>query len=481
MDQKLRAEVKEEMAKHKDCVEKDPYRLHYHLMPPVGLLNDPNGFIHWKGTYHLFYQWMPFKTEHGAKFWGHYTSKDLVNWQHEEVALTPAEWFEKNGCYSGSAIEHEEKLYLFYTGNVKDEHGQRESYQCLATSEDGFHFEKHGPVITLPEGFTAHFRDPKVWQQDGRYFMVVGAQTESLKGAIALFQSGDLRDWTFVRTLTGGDSGALANFGYMFECPDLFHLDGKDILIFSPQGIEPDGMKYNNVYQAGYTVGTFAPETGEYEHNEFVELDRGFDFYAPQTTIDEQGRRLLFAWMSVPDQNEQQHPTIKHKWIHTMTIPRQLQLKGDKLYQIPAKELERLRTHDAVIDDVVLNNEVKQINGVNGQSIELFMEDIEIEAGWFDVTISDAARIIYSSEQRVLTLERKSYVNGIVEKRQCKLEQLRDARLYIDTSSVELFVNDGEEVFTTRFYPTKDNEDVVFGASEKCRFSVKKWTLAKVF
>ncbi|MCK0469881.1 sucrose-6-phosphate hydrolase [Halalkalibacter sp. APA_J-10(15)] len=479
-DQQLRAKVTEELAKHKSMVEQDSYRLHYHLMPPVGLLNDPNGFIQWKGTYHLFYQWMPFKTGHGAKFWGHFTSKDLVNWQHEEVALTPAEWFEKNGCYSGSAIEHEGELYLFYTGNVKNENDERESYQCLATSRDGIHFEKNGPVITLPDGFTAHFRDPKVWQQDDRYFMVIGAQTEALKGAIVLFQSDDLTDWKWVRTLTGGDSGKLTDFGYMFECPDLFHLDGKDVLVFSPQGLKPDGMKYQNVYQAGYTVGAFDPKAGKYEHNKFIELDRGFDFYAPQTTTDDQGRRLLFAWMSVPDQDEQMHPTIKHKWLHTMTLPRELQLKGDKLYQAPVKELENLRKGDAVVEEVVLNNHVKQVERAYGQAFELLVEKVELDEGWFELTIRHAARIIYSSEQRVLTLERKSYVDGVIEKRQCQLEHVRNLRLFVDTSSIELFMNDGAEVFTTRFYPTKESEQVTFATSEECRFKVKNWTLAKV-
>lgn len=130
-------------------------------MPPVGLLNDPNGLIQWKGIYHVFYQWQPFKTGHGAKFWGHYTSTDLVNWQHEEAALAPSDWFDQNGCYSGSAFIDNGQMHVMYTGNVRDEQGNRETYQCLAVSEDGIHFQKKGVVATLPEGFTAHFRDPR--------------------------------------------------------------------------------------------------------------------------------------------------------------------------------------------------------------------------------------------------------------------------------------------------------------------------------
>lgn len=134
----------EQAKKNKKVIESDNNRLHFHLMPAVGLLNDPNGFIQFKGVYHVFFQWNPFETAHGAKFWGHYSSTDLINWNEEPIALAPDEWFDKNGCYSGSAVEHEGKMYLFYTGNVKEENGDRSTYQCLAISEDGIHFEKRG-------------------------------------------------------------------------------------------------------------------------------------------------------------------------------------------------------------------------------------------------------------------------------------------------------------------------------------------------
>ncbi|RBP05309.1 sucrose-6-phosphate hydrolase [Rossellomorea aquimaris] len=479
-DEQLRKEVYEEMEKHEGVVEQDPYRLHYHLMPPVGLLNDPNGFIQFKGVYHLYYQWMPFKTGHGAKFWGHYSSVDLVNWKHEEIALTPSEWFEKNGCYSGSAIEHDGKIYAYYTGNVKDEEGNRESYQCLALSEDSIHFDKKGPVVHLPEGFTAHFRDPKVWERDGAFFMVVGAQTTELKGAVVLLQSENLIDWEYRGTLTGGGRGKLADFGYMFECPDLFKLGDQDILIFSPQGIEGAGMKYQNVYQAGYVAGYFDSAAGTFEHGDFEELDRGFDFYAPQTTVDDKGRRILFAWMSVPDQNEQDHPTIEHKWLHTMTLPRELKLVNGKVRQVPLEELRHLRAGGAIEHKVELDKESRELTGVNGKAFELEIGDLSLSEGWFDLSIGDGVRLVYSTGEQVATLERKSYVNGVVEKRQCKVENLKSLRLFVDTSSIEVFINEGEETFTARFYPSPNNDTVRFGASNQAGFTIRKWDLNHV-
>ncbi|MBN8193500.1 sucrose-6-phosphate hydrolase [Bacillus sp. NTK074B] len=479
-DEQLRRQAYEEMKKHKGMVEQDPYRLHYHMMPPVGLLNDPNGFIQFQGVYHLYYQWMPFKTGHGAKFWGHYSSRDLVNWTHEEIALTPSEWFEKNGCYSGSAIEHDGKIYAYYTGNVKDAEGNRETYQCLALSEDSIHFDKKGPVVHLPEGFTAHFRDPKVWEQDGAFHMVVGAQTKEVKGAVALLSSEDLMAWEYRGVLAGGGEGRLADFGYMFECPDLFKLGDQDILVFSPQGIEPAGMKYQNVYQAGYVAGRFDSAAGTFEHGDFEELDRGFDFYAPQTTVDGQGRRILFAWMSVPDQNEQDHPTIAHKWLHTMTIPRELKLVEGKVRQVPLKEMQDLRVGTVIEHKVELYQETRELIGVKGKALELEMTDLSITEGWFDITIGGGIRLVFSAGERIVTLERKSYVNGVVEKRQCSVKNLHSLRVFVDTSSIEVFVNEGEETFTARFYPSPNNDTVRFEASHKAVFTIRKWNLKHV-
>lgn len=480
-DQRLRQSACSEIEKYKEVIEQDPYRLQYHVMPPVGLLNDPNGFIQWNGTYHLFYQWMPFKTGHGAKFWGHYSSKDLVNWKHEEIALTPFEWYEKNGCYSGSAIEHDGNMYIFYTGNVKDEQGNRESYQCLAVSNDGIHFDKKGPILELPKGYTAHFRDPKVWKENGHYFMVVGAQTDDLKGAVVLFRSENLVDWTHMGILVGGGKDKLGNFGYMFECPDLFQLDGESVLIFSPQGLESSGMKYQNVYQAGYMIGRFDSEEGTYEYGDFDELDRGFDFYAPQTTEDQQGRRLLFAWMSVPDQKEQDHPTIENQWLHNMTIPRELKLVNGKVWQVPIEELEGLRVGEAVEYDIVLDRESRQLEDVSGKAVELILDNMFVTEGWFDISIGGAARLLYSADHKTMTLERQSYVDGETEKRQCQLEELKSLHIYIDTSSIEAFINKGEQTFTARFYPAPNNNSIRFSASKNSKFTLKKWGLAKTF
>jgi beta-fructofuranosidase len=464
-----------EINEHRDTVEKDHYRSAFHLMPPVGLLNDPNGFIHWKGVYHVFFQWMPFKTDHGAKFWGHYTSTDLVNWVLQPIALAPGDWYDKNGCYSGSAVVYEDKMYLFYTGNVKDEEGNRETYQCVAVSEDGIHFEKKGVVLHLPEGYTPHFRDPKVWQHLGKWYMVIGTQNLNEEGRVVLFESANLMDWTFKGDVTASGGEAIGDLGFMWECPDLFELDGKDILLFSPQGIEAEGYLYQNIYQTGYVSGELDYESGKMSHGGFTELDRGFEFYAPQTTLDENGRRLVIGWMGVPEQGEGHHPTIAHKWIHILTIPRELHYEDERLIQRPAVELEAMR-HTEMTKEANLSNEQKEWSDLNGAVYELLVQLEEVK-GTFSVNLRNNASMTYDSTKALLTFKRKSFVDGREETRSCLIESVKELRFYVDSSSVEVFVNDGEEVFTSRFFPEEINESLVFEAVGNSKFQVTKWLL----
>lgn len=473
-DQELHAMAEKEVQQYQANVEKDPYRQRYHMMPPVGLLNDPNGFIQWRGTYHMFFQWLPFDTTHGAKFWGHYSSPDLVNWTLEPIALAPSDWYDKNGCYSGSAIEHEGMLKVFYTGNVKDEEGNRQTYQCLAESADGIEFTKKGPVIHLPEGFTPHFRDPKVWKEAGRWFMVIGAQTLNLKGSVALFESYDLESWAFKGELACSGSPEADELGYMWECPDLFPLGDKHILVFCPQGMEAEGSHYNNVYQSGYVIGQFDPEHYEFHHGAFHELDRGFEFYAPQTTEDEFGRRILVGWMGIPDQNEEYHPTIYHRWIHNLTLPRELKFENGKIYQMPIEEMKTLRGGEVCSLDITASSVAKEIP----KSSEVLISVEAYEGSSVSVDLYRFANIHYDKNSSKLTLERKSLVDGSIETRSCVLENpLKEMRLFLDQSTIELFVNGGEEVFTSRMFPDLAEKNVRFETLGDAKLNIYSWEM----
>ena len=120
-------------------------------------------------------------------------------------------------------LQQKISIFLFYTGNVRDAEGGRETYQCVAVSDDGKSFQKEGPVIYLPDGYTAHFRDPKVWKKNNSWWMVVGAQTKELQGNVALFESNNLKKWDYRGNLLDPSM----DWGYMCECPDIVDIDGQ--------------------------------------------------------------------------------------------------------------------------------------------------------------------------------------------------------------------------------------------------------------
>ncbi|WP_347862355.1 sucrose-6-phosphate hydrolase [Salimicrobium sp. PL1-032A] len=434
----LKNKAMEMVESYSDTAKSDAYYPTYHIAPPVGLLNDPNGFIQWKGMYHLFYQWMPFHTGHGAKFWAHLTSSDLIDWEWQEPSLAPDEWFDRNGCYSGSAVMKDDELILFYTGNVKNEEGNRETYQCKARSADGVTFEKLGVRIELPEGFTPHFRDPKVWKMEDAWYMVIGAQTTKEEGCIVLYRSEDLDTWTYEGILASG-------LGYMWECPDFFRLTD-DVLLFSPQGLEEKGIDYRNMYQSGYIIGDF--EEG-FPAGKFKELDRGFEFYAPQTTEDDQGRRLLIGWMGMPDGGEEYFPTHDNHWIHQMTLPRELIQSGERIIQKPVEELKDLRVTKLIEQDT------ESFAGNFDRNIEVIMKDVE---GDFTLEVYGYLSIRLKGER--ITIERPAMDGSGTEWRAADLHApLEEIRMFIDQSSLELFVNGGEIVFSSRIFPDTERKD----------------------
>ena len=218
----------------------DPHRQRFHLQPPVGWLNDPNGLCVYSGQYHAFFQYGPFDVNGGVKHWGHAVSTDLLHWEQLPVMLYPDEPFDCHGAYSGSALVEDGTMYLYYTGNVKHpgnfdyiKEGRGHNV-CLAVSKDGVTLDSKQCLLTnrdYPAGLTCHVRDPKVFAYEGRYYMVLGARTLEDKGEVLVLESTDKLRWTHINTLTTPEP-----FGYMWECPDLFCLNGQWYLAVSPPG-----------------------------------------------------------------------------------------------------------------------------------------------------------------------------------------------------------------------------------------------------
>ncbi|MGL5639619.1 MAG: glycoside hydrolase family 32 protein, partial [Cetobacterium sp.] len=379
-------------------------------------------------------------------------SKDLINWETLPVALSPTDSFDKNGCYSGSAIEKDGEIHLFYTGNVKN-NGVRESYQCLATSKDGVNFEKKGPVIhdnDIPKEYTRHFRDPKVFMENETYKMVIGAQRVDLTGTVVVFSSKDLINWTFDKEVINED------FGFMCECPDFITDKKNSALLFSPQGIEADGDLYNNRYQSGYIIR----ELEEINKNNFIELDRGFEFYAPQTFIDEFHKNVLIGWMGMPE--ELDHPTIeKENWVHSLTLPRTLEITKNKILQTPHPNLKKLRKEKIQLEGIKIKNSLNLSEfGICGDTYELIIDLKNLDTDFkIDLRVGETEKTTfsYNYEKKKATLDRNHSGAGYTGTRSCSLKELEKIHIFMDKSSVEIFLNDGEEVFTANIYPNKSS------------------------
>lgn len=466
------------------------YRNGFHIMPPTGWLNDPNGLCQIGGEYHLFFQYSPLDAKGGMKAWGHYVTKDFVTLTYLGAPFLPDEDFDKNGVYSGSSYVDENGMHIFYTGNVKlpGDHDYtysgRRADTVLVESKDGRSFTGKKVVIDTdqyPEGYSCHIRDPKVWKENGVYYMVLGARTSDDKGRILLYRSDDMIKWSL-----NGEIGSNEKFGYMWECPDYFELDGSHIISFSPQGLEAEEYRFQNIYQSGYVIEDRNPvdtcnavrsnnggspgqeDSAQINNNHadmiideglFTEWDMGFDFYAPQTFADESGRRIIVGWAGMPDAEYTNGEVDAENWQHCFTVPRKLSVGKDSsgrrmVLQTPICEIEKLRDTNAVVTiDEASSAEYISENGL----MDIICSGID---GDFSLTIADYVKFVYNDGKVSLTLSQEC--GRCRNIRKAEHGGINSLRILVDSSIIEYYINDGEMVFTTRFYKKDKSVKAVF-------------------
>lgn len=461
----------------------------YHLAPPTGWMNDPNGLAYCDGLYHVFYQHNPYDEHWGPMHWGHMTSHDLVHWQHEPIALTPGDAFDRDGCFSGCAVNNNGILTLIYTGHVWLEgignEGAIRQVQCIATSEDGIHFIKHGVIATPPDGIM-HFRDPKIWKQNGRWFMVVGARDANDIGQALLYSGTSLFQWRLEGVLAKADRG----LGYMWECPDFFPLGDKYVLMLSPQGMTPEGYRYRNRFQSGYLLGRWQPDHPFTLEQHFQELDAGHDFYAPQSFVAADGRRLLFGWMDMWGANM---PTQSDGWAGCLTLPRELTLDAQgHVRMMPVRELEALRRDAHSLPAFSLNNQWRRLT-VNALQAEIHVtwdiQKSQAERFGIEIAISDdrryATRLYVDTQSRRLVLDRSQSGLGVGGYRSVTLPDgdTLELRLFVDRSSLEVFVNQGETCLTGRIYPPTEGRGIALYAENGDAYCLafNHWQMASIY
>ncbi|MBZ6013633.1 sucrose-6-phosphate hydrolase [Leuconostoc gelidum subsp. gelidum] len=427
---------------------KNPYMNYFHIEPNKGLLNDPNGLVQFQGKYYFFYQWNRFATNHDYKEWGLFTSSDMIHWESIGSALLPDSFDDKDGVYSGSAIENDGKIFLFYTGNTKI-NGNRKSYQKTAISTDGKTFVKQKESIETPVVFSEHHRDPKVWKVGDVWWMIVGAQTVENEGAISLFISSDLKTWVYQGIVYTDPI-----LDQMCECPDYFKLvDGTEILTVCPQKrshYQESDIDISSY--AGYIIGKMNYESKRFEPTESLKLlDEGFDFYAPQSFLDNKGRRIVTGWMSrMSEKQEAYLPTQSFGYVHCLTLPRVVTFEHGKLKQNPIEEIHQLRSDKQMVK----------------HSFNLPTAQFEIEfstSNEFQLFLRDKNVIIsYNLTNKMFVVCRKDWMTEKYDNRSKKINKLRNIRIIADTSAMEIFLNDGEFVFSLRYFTTNTALGAIF-------------------
>lgn len=475
----------------------DPHRPAYHFTAPAGWLNDPNGLTQRGSEYHLFYQFNPYAPVHHRIHWGHAVSTDLVHWRDLPIALTPSEGPDVDGCWSGVLVYDGDTPTIVYSGR----HGDWE-LPCVATgSPDLVEWSKEpgNPVIAAPPAgldVTA-FRDHCVWREGETWRQLIGSGIRGQGGTAFLYESPDLREWTYIGPLLVGDSAvgeasAPDWTGTMWECVDLFRIgadqpdaaDGgahRDILVFSAWD---DGVTHHPLYWSGrYEGDRFTPAA-------LHRLDLGGRyFYAPQSMRDESGRRLMFGWLQ---EGRSDSAAVAAGWSGVMSLPRLVTAAPDgSIHQAPAPEVDALRDELLLAQSSVLDAAPVEI--VRGDQLDLELRLTIPDGGSATIavraTTDDAEhtslRLQRHGARAELGLDRsRSSLDPDVDATPrggfvpVDADGTVDVRILVDHSALEVFA--GGVPLTARVYPTRPDALGIRLSGDDVRADVRVWRMGTV-
>lgn len=438
----------------------DSQRPQYHFLPPANWMNDPNGLIHWKGQYHLFYQYNPNGPYHGAIHWGHAVSDDLLRWRDLPIALAPTPGGpDAGGCWSGCALDHQGTPTLVYTGVDPQ-------VVCLASgSDDLAQWDKHpaNPVIAAPpeelEGNTqGQFRDPFVWKDGDSWRMVIGSKMQGQGGVILHYRSGDLLHWDYQGILLRGDVRQRQPFwsASMWECPNFFRFGERSLLFFSVQ-TEAGEILYPVYY------------TGAFDGQQFQAVKQGImiygdSLYAPQAMRTQDGRVVMFGWLK----EERSHQAcLDAGWAGAMSIPMRITLQENgEPHLEPVEELKSLRGEHWHYENLqVTPDSAGWLAEIQGGSLEIeAVFDMEGTSAFGLKLLRSAGgeeetRLIYDGESERLTLDARHSSLSAEARRGLHEAPLRlpgggelKLRIFVDRSVIEVFAHGA--CLASRAYPT---------------------------
>lgn len=458
----------------------DLYKPHYHFMPEKNWMNDPNGPIFYKGKYHLFYQYNPNDYHWDTMHWGHAVSEDLVHWRHLPIALYPSKELGETHCFSGCAvINNEGTPTIFYTSIGENErNAQIGAQQWMAVSTDDMvTWEKYklNPVISLGihgDMDIKEWRDPFVWKERDTWYMVLGGECEE-KGCVLIYSSTDLINWKFLNKMF-----ETSKFKFL-ECPNMLKFGDKYVLVYSPS----EAVRYH--------IGTLNNDfTFTSEYDGIVDNSGWEGFYAPNTLVDQHGRRIMWGWMTEASRGEFQGA---NGWAGVQSIPRVLTLdKNNILKMEPLPEYKMLRYSEEAYNNMIIkNNKVFFKN--KGRAIEIDMT-IKV-AGTEDFSINvleshggeEKTTIRYNAATGEFSIDRsKSSISDEVHKTKItsylkeEKGQYLNIHIFVDYSTIEVFA-DNQVCLSTRIYPLLDSStNLSLECNNGEKLNIKKLSLWKM-
>ncbi|MCR4668559.1 MAG: GH32 C-terminal domain-containing protein, partial [Clostridia bacterium] len=374
--------------------------------------------------------------------------------------------------------------------NIRRRNGMIDSFQtqCLAIG-DGTDYEKLdlNPVIDatlLPEGGSEHdFRDPKIWREGDMFYAVIGNRCADGSGTILLYQSKDAINWEYVSILAACHN----QYGRMWECPDFFPLDGKHVLLVSPQEMAAIGLEFHPGNANVCLIGKY-DRKAHHLNREYVQaIDYGLDFYAPQTLLTEDGRRVMIAWMQNWETSSSKPSELR--FMGQMTLPRELSVRNGRLFQNPVRELESCRGVKIDYHNVLINGEAS-LRGISGRCMDM---TVTVRPGnersiykWFRLYVAkdgeNFTMIRYRPDIGTLKVDRthSGFPHDIVNIREFPVRQ-KDGeikiRVVMDRYSMELFINDGEQAASFVLYTPQEANAVSFSSDGSVLVDVEKYDL----
>lgn len=268
--------------------------------------------------------------------------------------------------------------------------------------------------------------------------MVLGARTKDNKGSLLIYESNDLNSFKLYSEESFND------LGYMLECPDIIYFNDRIAYSFSPQGVKEEENRFKNIFSSGYTLDKITKEN-------YKEWDLGYDFYAPQSFVDSKGRRILLGWAGLDDNKlEYEYPVFNENFRHSLTLPRELKLINDRIYQYPIKE---------ILDLFDSSNTSNSYDGDCFLIIEDNIDELELE-------INDTIKIVFSSNKLIVKLNQ----NGYGRKERSYDIDIKNVHIFNDVSITEFYINNGEYVFTTRSFSNNRG----FKANKEVKYKVFK-------